>query len=206
MSLRQINRQKKRASILTAAKTLVAASHWQDTTMREIAKAAEVSYQTLYNYFPSKADIVRALIIDTYVGPEEPILAIIKNYQGDLLTSINEINAERFRLIRATDPEWLLLLASYFAPSRDGNQSGAHVMELVDQSGDGYYYQLLRLAQGVGQLRTDVDIQLMAHTLYCIANSAGERLVFAEANMAALQSVLAQQSAQLVAPYLIDDG
>ena len=68
MSLRQINRQKKRASILTAAKTLVAESHWQDTTMREIAKAAEVSYQTLYNYFPSKADIVRALIIDTYVG------------------------------------------------------------------------------------------------------------------------------------------
>jgi hypothetical protein len=56
----------------------------------------------------------------------------------------------------------------------------------------------------VGQLRADVDIQLMAHTLYCIANSAGERLVFAEANMAALQSVLAQQSAQLVAPYLIN--
>jgi hypothetical protein len=46
----------------------------------------------------------------------------------------------------------------------------------------------------------------MAHTLYCIANSAGERLVFAEANMAALQNVLAQQSSQLVAPYLIDDA
>ena len=174
--------------------------------MREIAKAAQVSYQTLYNYFPSKADIVRALIIDTYMGPEEPILTIIKNYQGDLLASINEINTERLRLVRATDPEWLFLLASYFAPSRDGNQSGAHVMELVDQSGDGYYYRLLRQAQGVGQLRADVDIQLMAHTLYCIANSAGERLVFAEANMAALQSVLAQQSAQLVAPYLIDAG
>jgi AcrR family transcriptional regulator len=206
MSLRQINRQKKRASILDAAKALVAQSHWQNTTMREIAKAAQVSYQTLYNYFPSKADIVRALFIDTYMGPEEPILSIIKNYRGDLLSTINEIHAERFKFIRAADPEWLFLLSTYFAPGRDGSQGGAQVMELVDQSGDSYYYQLLRQAQGMGQLQADVDIQLMAHTLYCIANSAGERLVFAEANIGALQTVLAQQSAQLVAPYLIDAG
>ena len=202
MSLRQLNRQKTRAAILTAAKALAATSNWHDLTTREIAKAAEVSYQTLYNYFPSKAEIVRALIVDTYVGPEDALLAIIKNYRGDLLASINEINATRFALIQATDPQWWFLLSSYFAPGRDGSTSGARIMELVDQSGDSYYYQLLRLAQGTGQLRDDVDIQLMSHTLYCIANSAGERLIFAEANFDALQQVLAQQSAQIVTPYL----
>jgi AcrR family transcriptional regulator len=202
MSLRQLNRQKTRAAILTAAKALAATSNWQDLTTREIARAAEVSYQTLYNYFPSKAEIVRALIVDTYVGPEDALLAIIKNYRGDLLASINEINATRFALIQATDPQWWFLLSSYFAPGRDGSTSGARIMELVDQSGDSYYYQLLRLAQGTGQLRDDVDIQLMSHTLYCIANSAGERLIFAEANFDSLQQVLAQQSAQVVTPYL----
>ena len=202
MSQRQLNRQKTRAAILTAAKALAATSNWQDLTTREIAKAAEVSYQTLYNYFPSKAEIVRALIVDTYVGPEDALLAIIKNYRGDLLASINEINATRFALIQATDPQWWFLLSNYFAPGRDGSKSGARIMELVDQSGDSYYYQLLRLAQGTGQLRDDVDIQLMSHTLYCIANSAGERLIFAEANFDALQQVLAQQSAQVVTPYL----
>ena len=202
MSLRQLNRQKTRAAILTAAKALAATSNWQDLTTREIAKAAEVSYQTLYNYFPSKAEIVRALIVDTYVGPEDALLAIIKNYRGDLLASINEINATRFALIQATDPQWWFLLSSYFAPGRDGSKSGARIMELVNQSGDSYYYQLLRLAQGTGQLRDDVDIQLMSHTLCCIANSAGERLIFAEANFDALQQVLAQQSAQVVTPYL----
>ena len=202
MSLRQLNRQKTRAAILTAAKALAATSNWQDLTTREIAKAAEVSYQTLYNYFPSKAEIVRALIVDTYVGPEDALLAIIKSYRGDLLASINEINATRFALIQATDPQWWFLLSSYFAPGRDGSKSGARIMELVDQSGDSYYYQLLRLAQGTGQLRDDVDIQLMSHTLYCIANSAGERLIFAKANFDALQQVLAQQSAQIVTPYL----
>lgn len=202
MSLRQLNRQKTRAAILTAAKALAATSNWQDLTTREIARASEVSYQTLYNYFPSKAEIVRALIVDTYVGPEDALLAIIKNYRGDLLASINEINATRFALIQATDPQWWFLLSSYFAPGRDGSTSGARIMELVDQSGDSYYYQLLRLAQGTGQLRDDVDIQLMSHTLYCIANSAGERLIFAEANFDSLQQVLAQQSAQVVTPYL----
>ena len=202
MSLRQLNRQKTRAAILTAAKALAATSNWQDLTTREIAKAAEVSYQTLYNYFPSKAEIVRALIVDTYVGPEDALLAIIKSYRGDLLASINEINATRFALIQATDPQWWFLLSSYFAPGRDGSKSGARIMELVDQSGDSYYYQLLRLAQGTGQLRDNVDIQLMSHTLYCIANSAGERLIFAEANFDSLQQVLAQQSAQVVTPYL----
>ena len=79
---------------------------------------------------------MRALIVDTYVGPEDALLAIIKNYRGDLLASINEINATRFALIQATDPQWWFLLSSYFAPGRDGSTSGAPIMELVDQRGD----------------------------------------------------------------------
>ena len=202
MSLRQINRQKTRLAILDAARSLAADSAWYLITTRQIAESAQVSYQTLYNYFPSKAEIARALIIETYVGPEEDMLNIIRRYEDDLLASINEINAARFNSIQAADPQWWVLISSYFAPVGDGGHSGANVLELVDQSGDSYYYQLLRQAQGTGKLRLEVDIQLMAHTLYCIANSAGERLILAEANAAALQAVLAEQSAQLVTPYL----
>ena len=202
MSLRQINRQKTRLAILDAARSLAGDSAWGAVTTRQIAEAAQVSYQTLYNYFDSKAEIVRALIVETYVGPEEDMLNIIKRYEDDLLASINEINAARFNSIQATDPQWWTLIGNYFAPGGDGSYSGANILELVDQSGDSYYYQLLRQAQGTGRLRLEVDIQLMAHTLYCIANSAGERLIFAEANAAALQAVLADQSAQLVTPYL----
>jgi AcrR family transcriptional regulator len=202
MSLRQINRQKTRLAILDAARSLAADSAWYLITTRQIAESAQVSYQTLYNYFPSKAEIARALIIETYVGPEEDMLNIIRRYEDDLLASINEINAARFNSIQAADPQWWVLISSYFAPVGDGGYSGANVLELVDQSGDSYYYQLLRQAQGTGKLRLEVDIQLMAHTLYCIANSAGERLILAEANAAALQAVLAEQSAQLVTPYL----
>jgi AcrR family transcriptional regulator len=97
MSLRQINRQKTRLAILDAAGSLIADSAWYSITTRQIAEAAQVSYQTLYNYFPSKAEIVRALIVETYVGPEEDMLNIIKRYEDDLLGSINNINAARFK-------------------------------------------------------------------------------------------------------------
>ena len=59
MSLRKINRQKTRTAILDAARNLARESDWQALTTRQIAKAAQVSYQTLYNYFPSKAEIVQ---------------------------------------------------------------------------------------------------------------------------------------------------
>ena len=112
MSLRQINRQKTRLAILDAARTLAGDSAWGAITTRQIADAAQVSYQTLYNYFPSKAEIVRALIVETYVGPEEGMLNIIKRYQDDLLASINEINAARFNSIQAADPQWWTLISS----------------------------------------------------------------------------------------------
>ena len=118
MSLRQINRQKTRLAILNAARSLAAESAWQALTTRQIAEAAQVSYQTLYNYFPSKAEIVRALIVETYVGPEEDMLNIIKRYEDDLLSSINEINAARFNAIQAADPQWWRLISSYFTLGR----------------------------------------------------------------------------------------
>ena len=60
MSLRQQNKARARASILSAAHKLMAEEGIQAATTREIAKRAGVSYQTLYNYFPTKADIAGA--------------------------------------------------------------------------------------------------------------------------------------------------
>ena len=62
--LRERKKQRARSDILAAANTLIARKGYADTTMREIAEAADVSYQTLYNYFPSKAQIVRAMLTD----------------------------------------------------------------------------------------------------------------------------------------------
>jgi hypothetical protein len=98
MSLRQINRQKTRLAILDAARSLIADSAWYSITTRQIANPPRSATRPCTTTFPRKAEIVRALIVETYVGPEEDMLNIIKRYEDDLLGSINNINAARFKL------------------------------------------------------------------------------------------------------------
>jgi AcrR family transcriptional regulator len=53
----------RRAQILQAAETVFAAKGYHGATTREIARAADVSEGTLYNYFASKRDLFSGLMI-----------------------------------------------------------------------------------------------------------------------------------------------
>ena len=59
MSLREKNKARTRSAIVDAAKMLAKEGQWDAVTTRQIADAAGVSYQTLYNYYPAKAAILR---------------------------------------------------------------------------------------------------------------------------------------------------
>ena len=54
MSLRERKKQKTQQAILEAARTLIEREEFDSVTTRLIAETADVSYQTLYNYFSSK--------------------------------------------------------------------------------------------------------------------------------------------------------
>src|SRR5262245_48717054 len=51
-----------RARILATALTLMSAQGFAGTSMRNLATACELNVATLYHYFPSKADLLRALV------------------------------------------------------------------------------------------------------------------------------------------------
>ena len=200
MSLRQKKRMQTEATILDAARALCQGDNWSAISTRDIAAKAGISYQTLYNYFPSKAAIIQALIVSTYIGPEQTFQSIIKRYQGNLLESLRELNQARLALVREKDPEWWVSLNRYFSRFEPGTSEVSHLVNLVDKSGDAYFYALLRTAQGVGDLQPNVDIQLMAHSLHSLSNSAFERLVAGGGSTP--EAILEQQTRQLVAPYL----
>ena len=200
MSLRQKKRMQTEAAILDAARALCKRDNWSAISTRDIAAKAGISYQTLYNYFPSKAAIIQALIVSTYIGPEQTFQSIIKRYQGNLLESLRELNQARLALVREKDPEWWVSLNRYFSRFEPGTSEVSHLVNLVDKSGDAYFSALLRTAQGVGDLQPDVDIQLMAHILHSLSNSAFERLVAGGGSTP--EAILEQQTRQLVAPYL----
>lgn len=62
VSRRARNKARTHAAILDASLTCIAEAGVQATTMDQIAAAADVSRATLFNYFPSKHDIVDALV------------------------------------------------------------------------------------------------------------------------------------------------
>jgi len=58
--LRERKKQRTQETIVTVALELFAERGYQQTTVAEIAEAAEVSKGTVFAYFPSKEDIVFA--------------------------------------------------------------------------------------------------------------------------------------------------
>ena len=202
MSLREKNKARTRTAILTAAKELAKQGQWDAVTTRQIADDAGVSYQTLYNYYPSKASILVEMLLEVYVGPGPAISDAVKHYDGDLLGTLDEINQLRFQSFGRDDVKWILTItASLTMP--DQSSEATNLIETIDHAGDGYYYSALSMAKGMGHLQDDVDIQLMAHTLSGITSATLSRFILNNANAQAQIQTLRQQIEQLVRPYLI---
>ena len=202
MSLREKNKARTRTAILDAAKELAKQGKWENVSTRQIADAAEVSYQTLYNYYPAKAAILVEMLLDVYVGPGPAINEIVKHYDGDLLDTLDKINRLRFQSFGRDDIKWILTLGASLTTPGPSNEATS-LIETIDQAGDGYYYSALSLAKGMGHLQDDVDIQLMAHTLYGIVNTTLDRYLFNSPNIQTQLHTLRQQIEQLVRPYLV---
>jgi len=61
-SLREQKKVRARKLILDSAQTLIHELGYAQTKMRDVAVAADMSYQTLYNYFPTKGLILQELL------------------------------------------------------------------------------------------------------------------------------------------------
>ena len=61
-SLRERKKARARKLILDSAQSLIHEVGYSQTKMRDVAAAADMSYQTLYNYFPTKGLILQELL------------------------------------------------------------------------------------------------------------------------------------------------
>ena len=160
-SLREKKKRRTHADILAAAAELVERGGYRNTTMRDIAAAADLSYQTLYNYFPSKARIGLALLggDDARDGPPRDDADLVGALRG-LAESVSE---------RIAEGERELWSEAVVEAIRDGEKPvvrclgpgvGVHLRELLDS------------ARQRGQLDAYVDTARMASVIDSILTSA----------------------------------
>ena len=108
MSLREAKKQRARQDILAAARELIDADGYEQTTMRDIAAAAELSYQTLYNYFPTKALILQALLLEDVNHVAEAMDALVAEHAAGrrpLLPTLHAMFREDLDAVSQRDRE-----------------------------------------------------------------------------------------------------
>lgn len=207
MSLRNKKKTQTRATILEATKRLIETEEFDVITTRLIAETAEISYQTLYNYFPTKTDILTELLKKHLVGSEETYQQIVRTFSGELIRSLQELNRSRFNFVLSNSEganEYLDTLTKIFFGTKLNERLS--LIESLDQSGAEQYQAILALTKGMGLLREDTDIQLMAHTLWIISAYAVRNFLISETEPdgSIFLESLNLQTTQLVKPYLLE--
>ena len=204
MSLRQQNKLKARTAILDAATQLIAEHGPEATTTRQIAKQAGISYQTLYNYFPTKGLILKDLLTDEITRWGEEMDDIIKRYDGDLFGTLRVVHEKGIDLIQGERQElWEVLTRSILSTNLTDDFSSEELDMLMGIAHE-RYYALLSLAQGMGQLRPNADLHLIAHTLFCLNDHAMLMLMIRRSEVEATLATLDEQAILILTPHMVN--
>ena len=206
MSLREEKKQQARQAILTAARDLIDERGYDQAKMRDIAAAARLSYQTLYNYFPTKALILQALLLEdvaNFAAQMDTLVATHANGEAGLLPTLHAINRADLDAISQRDRELWRVVAMDFM---DQQGAATHVYQLIDATSHETLAGLLATAQRQGELVDSVDVPLLADTLFAISHHTVWRYIMEPTTTKALLlEGLEAQTKLLVSPYLVRD-
>ncbi len=158
-SLREKKKRRTRADILAAATQCFERTGYRKANMRDIAATADIAYQTLYNYFPSKARIALALLErdgEARVVADTDVVDALKGLAGAITDRVTDGDAELWR-------EGALEI-----------MRGARVPILrhLEPDINGHLRDTLAAAQQRGRLDAYLDLDAMAAVIESILSSA----------------------------------
>lgn len=143
-------REKTRARLVNAAKTLFARQGVERTRINEITEEADVGFGSFYNYFENKDAIIAAVLRETAEAHAEEIAALTSG-ENDPAAVIAIAHRHFVRLARR-DPEWAWLVIR-MEGSQGAVLSALHAFAKRD----------LEKAVAAGRLSVpDVDVALAA--------------------------------------------
>jgi AcrR family transcriptional regulator len=201
MSLRDLKKQRVRTSILSAAAELIDRVGYTEARMRDIAASTGISYQTLYNYFPTKARLLQELLAEDVARTAARIDELIDGYSpGTLLATMHAINRTRMGAVAATNRTlWREIVIALFEQDPQANS----LYQTVDAISHAKLAAILGRARTRGELPPGADISLFAHTVYALSEFAFvEYVMQPDADREETLHRLEAQVELLLAPYL----
>ncbi len=190
--LRDRQRQKRRKRIVFSAARLFASNGYDSTTMEDIARDAEISTPTIYNYFRSKSEILLDLLeydkelmdekIELLIDhpPTDPVEAIFELVRTDILFGYDISNKKI----------WLLISAASLEASAESRERFLNLQNVFT----GKIERLVNVLQADGRLRADVNAGALARIVNAITRDAFRRYLLSdEASMENLLDSVRQQ-------------
>lgn len=167
---RELNKIQCRNRILKMSRRLFTAKGYEDTTIEDIAEAAEVSKATLYNYFSSKENLLLGIaeaaldeirqLIDTDLREEPDSLEKLRRVMETLIAdSIRYITLSR------------RILYSNLSPDSELHVTRLELIEILNQ--------LVCEAQEQGRLRRDLPAEALTESflgMYLLTQFGWEEL------------------------------
>lgn len=202
-SLREKKKAQARARILACANQLIRSHGYAKTTMREIAASAEISYQTLYNYYPTKGEILFQLLKAQVEDISAEYANLLQSFEGGLLEALDGLCRLALAALTGDDRTlWRIALTELL----NQDQRADNVLELIDTVAREALEDLLRSARDTGELSSAASIPLLAATLYDLMDYAAVRLLFdPEARLSESLENLAARLRVVVSPYLMPE-
>ncbi len=124
-----------RQRIIVATMRCVARAGYSRATIREIARTAEVTSASLYNYFPNKSELINAAIA-ARTEVALPRLREAAGRPGDVIDRIESVLDESGRLMREYPDlaafEWAIRAEGAIGPQADGATGFQAFREIIE--------------------------------------------------------------------------
>ena len=193
--LRERQKTTRYRDILAAAEHLFRRDGFRATSIEAIAERAALASGTVYNYFPSKGDLLLALVALDGEEVRAAGVQLISNPPHDPFTAIRTL-LETYvdhALIHLTKDDWRHALANYLlqTESRFGQGYAALDAKLARQVSE-----LIAVLQEKGAIAAEVDAKVAGRLLFYLCNSEFTLFVAdPRVTMKALKASMAAESA-----------
>ena len=148
--------QRKRRDILAAARAEFLEAGFRDTSMDRVAERAQVSKRTVYNHFPSKEDLFKA-ITRQFIDDMRQAISVAYDPARTLEDQLREI-AER-EVAQVTDPEYVAMFRVFLAEVGSFQEAFS---EILAETGSGHDPIEAWIGAAVGDGRLDVASTALA--------------------------------------------